>query len=361
MKKGQKAMLLSIIIPCYNSVDCIEPLLLCLEHQTIGIENLEIIFVDDASTDGTRMRLMEFQNRYPQNVQIIENDKNYGVSYARNRGVEKSRTSLVTFADHDDVPEYTIYETLYKSLMKSGCEIAMCAHDYITHETKIPREGECGCNNKFGRRHSLEQQTEFPPVQIFELTEHTVREMFMMQFRNDLECWSKLIRKSFLLEHNIVFPEGMWGEDFYWWMLVEMNLNSLCWVPSVLYHHTRKSRPSVSKEMHNWMSAQLLLNHEAKSRGLYQYFWEILDLELFEIGFASTLYYRILKNNFSVEELEELRQVVIRETTDILNNTYVRGQNFRYRYSEYALGLLEEEVTAEHIRDFLKSIVVLLG
>lgn len=353
-------MLLSVIIPCYNSIDCIEPLLLCLERQTIGIENLEIIFVDDASEDGTCMRLMQFQKCHPQNIQIIQNDKNYGVSYARNRGVEKSRTPFVTFADHDDVLECVLYEILYKSLIESDCEIAMCAHDYIIDETKIPGGGVCDRDNDMSRVYSGRRQIELPTVQIFEPKDHVMREKFMLQFRNDLECWSKLIRKSYLLEHNIVFPEGMWGEDFYWWSLIEMNLNSLCWIPSVLYHHTRKAGAPASKEMENWMRAQLLLNQEAKKREMYRDFWKILDLELYEVGFASTLYYWILGNNFSVQELEGLRQTVIRETTDILNNPYVCSKNFRYRYSEYALELLEKEVTVDSIREFLKSIIAAL-
>ena len=343
-------MLLSVIIPCYNYMKCIDPLLDCLECQTIGIENIEIIFVDDYSVDGTRMKLKEFQQNHPQNVQIIENDKNYGVSYSRNRGVEKSHAPFVTFADHDDVLERTLYETLYENIVKNECEIAMCAHDYIAEEDKNTRWGV----------YEADDGQEWYSSQIFELQDNVQRNQFMLQFRNDLECWSKLIRKSFLLEHTIVFPEGMWGEDFYWWSLIEMHLNSLCWIPNVLYHHARKDGQSASKEIDNWMSAQLLLNQEAKRRGIYQDFSEILDLELFEIGFASTVYYWVLGNNFSVQELEVLRRDVIRETTDIFHNPYICSKNFRYRYSEYALELLKEEITERTIRDFLKSIVAVL-
>ncbi len=348
-------MLISVIIPCYNSMNCIDPLLHCLKQQTIGIENLEIIFVDDDSVDGTRTKLKEFQQCYPQNVRIIENDKNHGVSYSRNRGVEESHSPFVTFADHDDVLECTLYEILYESMLKNDCEIVMCAHDYI-----VEKDGNTGqVYSRDGNAGKLFSSGQ-PVAQLFELRDHAARQRFMLQFRNDLECWSKLIRKSFLLEHTIAFPEGMWGEDFYWWSLIEMNLNSLCWIPSVLYHHVRKDGPPASKEIHNWMMAQLLLNQEAKRRGFYQDFWEILDLELYEVGFASTLYYWILGNNFSVQELEELRRYVLNETTDIFHNTYICNKNFRYRYSEYALELLKEEITESSVRDFLKNIVAAL-
>lgn len=351
-------MYLSVIIPCYNSESCIGPLLKCLENQTIGIENLDIIFVDDYSKDGTCMKLKEFQKYHPQNVTIIENDKNYGVSYSRNQGIENSHTPYVTFADHDDVLERELCEVLYENIIKNDCEIVMCAHDYITEKEIY---GICEKNRNGNSPCSNEQQINQPATQIFKLQNQTERKKFMLQFRNDLECWSKLIHKNFLLEHRIDFPKGMWGEDFYWWNLIEMNLNSLCWVPRILYHHIRKNEPVTSKEMQNWMPAQLLLNLEAKKRGLYQEYYEILDLELYEVGFASTLYYWIMGNNYSVPELEALRQIVLKETTDIFHNTYICNKEFRFRYSEYALQLLREEITINSIRDFLRNMIAVLS
>jgi len=62
--------LLSIIIPCYNAAKYIDNCFQSLENQTIGIKNLEIIFVNDASTDNTLTYLMDFEQKYPENVLI---------------------------------------------------------------------------------------------------------------------------------------------------------------------------------------------------------------------------------------------------------------------------------------------------
>lgn len=79
-------MLISVIIPCYNSENILDNLLQCFEHQTIGIENIEMIFVDDCSTDATVEKLDAFKCQYPQNVIVSVNACNSGVSYLRNRG-----------------------------------------------------------------------------------------------------------------------------------------------------------------------------------------------------------------------------------------------------------------------------------
>ena len=62
---------LSIIIPCYNAEKYIDSCFQSLESQTIGIEHLEIIFVNDASTDNTLNCLNEFEKKHPENVLIV--------------------------------------------------------------------------------------------------------------------------------------------------------------------------------------------------------------------------------------------------------------------------------------------------
>lgn len=115
------------------------------------------------------------------------------------------------------------------------------------------------------------------------------------------------------------------------------------------------------KDMQNWMPAQLLLNETAKARGLYDEFEQVLDLELYEVGFASTVYYGILGGNTSVGEIEELRKCVLEHAGNIWKNPYVwQGDNWRYLYSQCALELLKSEVTIEKIKDFLKRVILRL-
>lgn len=67
--------LLSIIIPCYNAEKYIDNCFQSLENQTIGIKNLKIIFVNDASTDNTLKHLMDFEQKHPENVLVVNCEK----------------------------------------------------------------------------------------------------------------------------------------------------------------------------------------------------------------------------------------------------------------------------------------------
>ena len=63
---------ISVIIPCYNVEKYIDRCLASVARQTIGIEKLEIICVNDASTDGTWQKLSAWERKYPQNILLVD-------------------------------------------------------------------------------------------------------------------------------------------------------------------------------------------------------------------------------------------------------------------------------------------------
>lgn len=332
---------ISVIVPCYNSQFVIDRLFSCFLKQTIGFENLQIIFVDDYSIDDTIQILHNYQQQFPENVVVLQNMENRGVSYSRNRGLEVASSRYVTYADHDDWIEADLYEKMYARMEQYHPDMVLCAHDFV----KVPHQ---------------EKTVSVGEDILFQLENNEQRCEFMLAFRNELECWSKLINKDFLTRNVISFPEGMWGEDFYWWSLSEMYLGTVYWISEILYHHMPQEK-SLRKDMQNWMSAQLLLNETAKARGLYDEFKQVLDLELYEVGFASTVYYWILGGNTSVGEIEGLRKCVLEYAENIWQNPYVLGgDNWRYLYSQCALELLKGEVTVEKIKDFLQRVIIRL-
>ena len=91
---------ISIIIPVYNSQTTIGGTIDSLLRQTY--ENIEIICVDDGSTDGSYNILDDYHCAYPDSV-IILHQENAGVSEARNRGIEAASGDIIMFVDADDV------------------------------------------------------------------------------------------------------------------------------------------------------------------------------------------------------------------------------------------------------------------
>ncbi len=78
---------ISVIIPCYNVGNYIDRCMASIAVQTLGVENLEIIFIDDASTDDTWERLQRWEKRFPDNILLIHSDVNGKPGAARNIGL----------------------------------------------------------------------------------------------------------------------------------------------------------------------------------------------------------------------------------------------------------------------------------
>ena len=103
---------ISIIIPCYNVEKYLMRCFLSLKNQTIGIENLELIFVDDASTDDTWDIIQKIENKYSQNVIAVHCDENGRQGRARNIGMTYATAEYIGFVDSDDWVEPNMFEIL---------------------------------------------------------------------------------------------------------------------------------------------------------------------------------------------------------------------------------------------------------
>lgn len=108
---GQKAPVLSIIIPTYNRCDVLQRVLKTLASQTgVPPDRLEVAVVDDASTDGTKDFLERFAERSPYSFRFASLEKNSGPARARNAAIEMSSGRIVLMLGDDIVPAPDLLE-----------------------------------------------------------------------------------------------------------------------------------------------------------------------------------------------------------------------------------------------------------
>jgi glycosyltransferase involved in cell wall biosynthesis len=108
----------SIIIPCYNSESTLETLLCSIESQSFDKENMEIIVVDDASTDGSHESLEKYLPRCTFESILLRHKENLGRATARNSGAYLARNDVLVFLDSDVIiPENFIYSHAIKHMM----------------------------------------------------------------------------------------------------------------------------------------------------------------------------------------------------------------------------------------------------
>lgn len=114
--------LVSIIVPIYNVEKYLKRCVISLINQTY--KNIEIILVDDGSTDNSRLMCDELKE-LDKRIRVIHK-KNGGLSDARNVGINNAKGKYYSFIDSDDYITIDTIENLYKSMMKYDCDISIC-------------------------------------------------------------------------------------------------------------------------------------------------------------------------------------------------------------------------------------------
>ena len=132
MKERQK--LISIIMPVYNSEKYLEAALDSAKEQSY--ENIEIILVDDGSTDSSP-KICDMYASKDSRFRVIH-QKNSGPSAARNRGVEEAKGDYITFFDNDDLLHKDFIKNLYELCIEYDCDIALTKSFPFLDEKDIP-------------------------------------------------------------------------------------------------------------------------------------------------------------------------------------------------------------------------------
>lgn len=133
MKDLKNNQLISVIVPVYNAMPYLEDCITSILQQ--DYVNIEIIFVDDGSTDHSLDFLKE-QQKVDSRIRIVHQD-NAGASAARNRGLEEARGEWIAFIDADDIITKDYLSYLYFLAVKHDCYIASCGYETQMSSGKI--------------------------------------------------------------------------------------------------------------------------------------------------------------------------------------------------------------------------------
>lgn len=114
---------ISIIVSCYNTEKYIKKCVESLINQSY--KNLEIILIDDGSSDNTLKIIKEYENENKK-IKVIENVKNRGLAYSRNVGLNNSTGIFVGFIDSDDYIDKDYYKNLITAIKNEKADLAIC-------------------------------------------------------------------------------------------------------------------------------------------------------------------------------------------------------------------------------------------
>lgn len=140
--------MISIIVPVYNVSEYLRKCLDSLINQTY--QNLEIIVVDDGSTDNSGKICDQYMEQFPDRIRCIHTE-NHGLSAARNVGLDYSNGEYVTFVDSDDWVEPEMVEILLDNLIRSNADISSCGMkiDFDEEKSELYKTSDsCKCDQK---------------------------------------------------------------------------------------------------------------------------------------------------------------------------------------------------------------------
>ena len=224
---------ISVIVPIYNSIDCLEKCVRSICAQTYA--NLEILLVDDGSTDGTD-RLCERLALEDSRIRTYHK-KNGGASSARNIGIQLASGEYLGFVDSDDYIEPDMYELLMKAMREKHVSIVQISRDEV-NEAGIRMPDVC-----------------VPPSEVrFCGTEDFLKDLLL--HKGDCSFCTKLVDKKLFENHR--FPEGVLNEDFS--LLVEMlqEIDGITILPKQCYHVVCRQESTTRKKTQDSFSRVFL-------------------------------------------------------------------------------------------------------
>lgn len=204
----------SVVIPAYNIENLLEKCVDSVANQDYPKELMQIIVVDDGSTDGTGKLADKLAEKYD-NV-IALHKENGGSSSARNIGIRHATGEYIGFVDSDDYVDHRMYSTMLAAARRYNADMVQISRDEISEDGQkmadvviAPKE-PCIVTTK---------------EQLKSLLLHT----------GDASFCTKIVKRSYFTE-KYMFPEGELNEDFYLMIFMLGKVNKLVVLPEQYYH-----------------------------------------------------------------------------------------------------------------------------
>lgn len=224
---------ISVIVPVYNTLNCLERCVESICGQTY--KNLEIILVDDGSTDGTG-QLCDTLAKRDDRIRVYHKE-NGGASSARNLGIQKANGDYIGFVDSDDHIDADVYRKMAELAIEKQYPVVQISRDERDED---------------GNRLA---DVCVPPKEVrFCDSETFIKELLLHQ--GDCSFCTKLLKKELFNQHR--FPEGELNEDFKLLIELLMRIEGVAILPEQGYHVVCRSDSTTRKRSEDSFSRVFL-------------------------------------------------------------------------------------------------------
>lgn len=303
---------ISVIIPCYNVEKYVGRCFDSVLQQTYGFEQIEVIFIDDQSTDGTVAVLDSFQKQYPDNVRVLKPQQKGMEGGARNLGMDAAGGTYLTFLDADDCMHPAMLSVLWEKMQEEDYDMVQCGARRF--HAKLP---------DYGQELTKGEKT----VHLQDVNE---RKNLIIQCSGGFYmcAWGKLFRRAFLAENNIRFLEGAYFVDNHFSVICILLAEKYCSVSQeLLYYYENNAgitEDTGIEKIRDLVRTTQFLKEEINQRGIGEScFFEIQAFILWKA------YFETLNRLEAVFEKEKAyyknSMLGLYDKEELLKNPYIKG------------------------------------
>lgn len=295
--------LVSIILPVYNEEKHIEECIKSLLTQTY--QNIELIFVDDGSTDNSGKIINTYQKKYPNIKYIYQKNQKQGA--ARNNGLSQANGKYICFIDSDDFTDKNMIKEMYEFANENDYDITLCDY-YISYGT-----------------YKELVNTYYKPFK--DNKNVTVQEYLL----SSVSPWNKMFKKDFLINNKFKFIEKIFYED-YASIPTLANFNpKIGYIekPFLYYVQSENStmRNGKSKDYYSdiFKASEHLYNNLKSNKNLHD---ELEYLIIYHLLYNSSIEFN---NNMQTQNLLKINKFMKEKFPKWYKNKYFKEQNIKFK------------------------------
>lgn len=248
---------ISVILPVFNVEDYLNLCLSSLMKQTIGFENLEVIFVDDCSTDNSYEIIKIFSNKF-ENVKAYQTPENSGGGgKPRNIGLEHATAPYIMYLDPDDTYFDDACEVLYTNIINTNADLVSGNYlEYKDGEIIKPMDYKLSFGLK-GNYLEINSVKECPQI------------LSMIP-----AMWAKIYNRKFLIENNFKLIEGNVAEDLYFVVQCLLKAKKIVYVDVPIVKYMIRESGEKSKSTTAIKTSKTLFGYIYVYNKLYELIYE---------------------------------------------------------------------------------------
>ena len=316
--------LVSVIVPCYNSSSTLIRCWNSIKSQTIGLNSIEVIFVDDASDDhnATWDLLLQIESECPNSVIILLLEHNSRQGGARNAALQYIHGKYFMFLDSDDTFEVNAIKTLYQLAESTGSDMVLFNCTY------------CDDNGN-----SIPRVVYKSPMSL-DLTDDEARRKVLLGDGLTYGCVDKFYRTDFYRSVGSLFPKNMIYEEPLFVYPLFLYARHVEIIPEYLYNYFIHPNSTVTETAYHRRGDHpavqlLLLNWLKKDRKTYLKYREEIMLYIIWSTFVETLVFT--KNDpmsdTAYQFYEYIRSILFSEYPDYSKNKYICNMGYNNIFS----------------------------